>query len=184
MPPMSARSPAPPKLLHRGVKFDLELAEQPTADGGTVARERIVHRGSVVILPLLRGTDGEERVVMIRNHRFAVDRVLWELPAGTLDPDEAPVACAGRELVEETGYRAADLSPLLSFYPAPGFLTELMHAFVARELTHVGQRLEPTERIEVEPLPWSDVLELVRANRVEDAKTIATLLYHRAFSPV
>lgn len=158
-----------------GSRFNVERRWLVRRDGGTEARELVVHPGSVVILPIL--DDG--RIVMIRNVRFSVERTLWELPAGTRDPNEPVLSCAARELEEETGYRAAGLVPLLEFYPAPGLSNERMHAFVATGLTAVAQQLDPTEQIDVCPLEQVEVLRMLRAGEIEDAKSIAVLLYHR-----
>jgi ADP-ribose pyrophosphatase len=158
-----------------GERFNVERRWLARRDGGTEVRELVVHPGSVIILPLL--ADG--RVVMIRNHRFSVERVLWELPAGTRDPNEPVELCAARELEEETGYRAASLTPLLDFYPAPGISDERMHAFVATGLTQSAQQLDATEQIDVVPLAPTEVLRMLAAREIEDAKTIAVLLFHR-----
>jgi ADP-ribose pyrophosphatase len=131
----------------------------------------VVHPGAVLILPLL--ADGQ--VVLIRNYRYSADAELLELPAGTLEPPEAPVACAARELEEETGYRAGRLEPLCAFYTTPGFTNEFMHAFVATDLTPTAQRLEATEQIRVEIMPLDAALEASVDGRIVDAKTIAAL---------
>jgi ADP-ribose pyrophosphatase len=162
-----------PEVVLVGARFNVERRWLARRDGGSEAREVVVHPGSVVILPLL--PDG--RIVMIRNLRFSVERTLWELPAGTRDPSEPPLLCAARELEEETGYRAAQLEPLLEFYPAPGISNERMHAFVATGLTPVAQQLDATEQIEVFPLADTEVLRMLRAGEIEDAKSIAVLLY-------
>ena len=163
------------EIVLKGARFDVERRMLPRRDGGLEAREVIVHPGSVVILPIL--DDG--RIVMIRNKRFTVERALWELPAGTRDPNEPPLTCAARELEEETGYRAAQLTRLLDFYPAPGVSNERMHAFVASGLTPSQQDLDDTEQIEVFPLAPAEVLRMVRAGEIEDAKSLTVLLYHR-----
>jgi ADP-ribose pyrophosphatase len=163
------------EVLLVGARFNVERRLLPRRDGGVEAREVIVHPGSVVILPLL--DDG--RIVMIRNTRFTVERTLWELPAGTRDANEPVRDCAARELEEETGYRAAKLTPLLEFYPAPGVSNERMHAFVATGLTPSQQALDATEQIEVFPLAHEEVLRMVQAGEIEDAKSIAVLLYHQ-----
>jgi ADP-ribose pyrophosphatase len=152
-------------------------------DGRKELREMVVHPGSVVVLPVL--DDG--RIVMIQNHRFAVDSTLLELCAGTreLDPDGAPedvTSCAARELEEETGYRASTIEPLLSFYPAPGMSNEHMFAFVARGLVQTAQNLDPTEHIEVVLLTLAQALDAIRQSQIRDAKTIATLLYFHTWA--
>lgn len=158
-----------------GSRFNVERRWLPRRDGGSEPREVVVHPGSVVILPLL--ADG--RIVMIRNQRFSIGRTLWELPAGTRDPGEPVAVCAARELEEETGYRAQSLVPLLEFYPAPGIADERMHAFVATGLVQVAQQLDATEQIEVFPLSPDEVLRMLKAGEIEDAKSIAVLLMHR-----
>lgn len=167
----------PTRRIFTGVKFAVDQITVPTRDGSTAVRERITHPGAVVVLPITQ----DDRVVMIRNHRFAVGQTLWELCAGTLEPPEPPAACAGRELIEETGYEAGRIESLCQFYTTPGMTNELMHAFVAHDLKHVGQQLEATEQIEVELVPRADVLQMVRTGEIVDAKSIAALLYHQAF---
>jgi ADP-ribose pyrophosphatase len=131
----------------------------------------------VTILSIL----DDDRVVMIRNHRWTVGKNLWELPAGTLEAGEDPAVCAGRELIEETGYEASHIEPLARFYTSPGILTEWMHTFVATGLKHVGQALEETERIEVEPVEPERLIEMVRTGEIVDGKSIATILYWSTF---
>lgn len=168
------------ETVFQGVKFAVERRRIPARDGGTAIREVVVHPGAVVVLPIL--ADG--RIVMIRNRRFAVDETLWELCAGTLEPNEAPVVTAGRELIEETGFEAGRIEPLTVFYTSPGICTERMYAYVATELEGVGQRLEDTEEIEVVALPWDTVLGMMESGEIRDGKTIATLLYHGAFRAI
>ncbi len=142
-------------------------------NGNEIVRYVVEHRGAAVILPLL--DDG--RVLMIRNVRRTVGKVLWELPAGTLDPGEAPEACAAREVEEETGYRAGSIRPLVSFYASPGVLDERMHGFIATELTPSTQNLDADEEIEVFPIPQWQLRDMIKDGHIEDGKTIALLLY-------
>lgn len=158
------------RIVYRGRKYALELLDR---DGHEFAVLR--NPGSVVVLPILPG----QRVVMIRSERPAVGRTLWELPAGTLDPGESPDAAARRELEEETGYRAAAMTPLGRFYTSPGFTDELMTAFLGTELSHVGQRLEPDERLEVQPVTVEEAMNMIDSEELCDAKTIAALLLAR-----
>ena len=161
----------------QAAKFDVYQTELADRDGQSYAKQFVVHNGAVVILPLL----DDDRVVMIRNKRPAVDQTLWELPAGTLEVDEDPADCAGRELIEETGYEAGSIEPMCDFFSTPGFCTERMWVFVARELTHVGQQLEATEQITVEVLPRQETMQMMRDGEIMDAKTMTALLYYDAF---
>lgn len=164
--------------VFEGVKFAVDVIDLRGQSGQTMKREIVVHGGAVVILAVTE----DDRIVLIRNQRFAVGREIWELPAGTLEPGEDPADCARRELEEETGYRAATIEPLSDFYTTPGICTERMHAFLARDLKHVGQQLEDGEAISVEPLPRQDVLEMIRDGRIDDAKTIAMILFEHLFA--
>lgn len=161
------------ELLLRGARFDVVRHMLPRRDGGFTAREVVVHPGSVVILPV---TDAGE-VVLIRNERHTIGRTLLEIPAGTLEPGEDPLACAAREVEEETGFQATSLEPLLAFWAAPGVSTERMHAFLATGLRPTAQRLDATERIEVHPTRPEEVLARIQDGTIQDAKTIATVLF-------
>lgn len=171
--PPSADNP----VLFRGTRFDVQSIALKRRSGGLMHREVVVPANAVVVLPML----DDETVVLIRNERFAVGQTLWELPAGTLEDGENPALCAGRELLEETGYAASEVTRLIEFYPTPGFCTELLTAFLARDLTFRGQDLDETERITTEAVPLNQSIQMVRDNRIRDAKTIATLLYYQTF---
>lgn len=174
--------------LLEGARFDVYAFDLSGRDGGSHRREVVVSNDAVVVLPLLEDSQGEgdtePRVVLIRNERFAVGKTLLELPAGVVEAREDPSACAGRELTEETGYAANAIEPMTCFHTSPGFCTEWMHAFLATGLHYCGQRLEDTEDIQVEIMPWSETLACVRDGRIEDAKTIAALLWHAQFRRV
>lgn len=154
------------KTIFKGVRFNL------LQKGRT---QWVDHPGAVVILPLL----DETRVVMIRNFRVAVDQELWELPAGTLEPDEPPLTTAFRELEEETGYVAQEMESLPSYYMSPGINNEVMYPYIARNLTLKQQNLDEGEQIRVEVVTWPDLLKLIQNGTVKDAKTITTCLYYR-----
>ena len=168
------------QTVFEGVRFRVLAMELPKRSGGTMRREVVVPSNAVVILPMLDA----HTIVMIRNERFAVGQTLWELPAGTVEPGEDLEVCAGRELTEETGYEATELTRLIEFYPSPGFCTELMTAYQAVGLAFKGQNLDETERITPEAIPLTDALQMIRDNRIRDAKTITTLLYHNIFCGV
>ncbi|MCC6284401.1 MAG: NUDIX hydrolase [Phycisphaerales bacterium] len=158
------------RTVLRTRKFDVE--ELQTEAG---VRHVIRHPGAVVLLPL-RETAAGVRIVAIRNRRIAVGEALLELPAGTLEPPEPPASTAARELEEETGYGAATLELLGRFHTTPGMTDELMHAYIARGLRPVGQRLEAGEEIQVVELSPVELWRAVDRGDVRDAKTLACLL--------
>lgn len=165
------------RILSPGAKFQfVEATVRRSADEGARAgehtRQFIRHPGAVVIVPILH--DG--RVALIRSFRAAVNQTIYELPAGTLEKDEPPATTAARELLEETGYRAERVTALGSFLTSPGLSDELMHAFVATGLAHVGQRLEDNEDIEVHPVRIDEAFAMLDDGRLRDAKSMLALL--------
>lgn len=163
--------------LAKGAKFDFVEASFQDSGGHELRRQYVQHPGAVTILPLLASPSGPQ-VVFVRNRRLALGKFILELPAGTRDkPGEEPIATAARELLEETGYSAATLTPLLRFYTGPGLTDEFMHCFLATDLSHVGQQLEADEQMTVRPYPVSEALALIELGELVDAKSIATLLF-------
>ncbi len=160
------------------MRLDVAKVNLSGRDSKCCQRELVVHPGAVLILPFVV----EHTVIMIRNERFAVGQTLWELPAGTLEPPpETPRSCAARELAEETGYQADKISPMLDFYTTPGFCNERMWAFVATDLTAVGQKLDTSEKITVEAVAYDRSIKMVHDGEITDGKTIASLLYYDRF---
>ena len=166
------------EIVFKSRKFVIRRREVPNPDGSPHSYDIVEHPGAAVILPLL--SDG--RVLLISNYRVALERELLELPAGTLDPPESPLACARRELTEETGYEAGRLEPLVSFYSTPGICTEHMHVFVASRLRPGPQRLEPGEQIRLTPMEYAEALRAVGDGRIDDAKTMLALLYYDRYA--
>ena len=134
----------------------------------------IQHPGAVTIIPLVDA----DHVCLIQNYRLAVDKTLIELPAGTLEPGEAPELTARRELVEETGYQAQSITPLHGFFLSPGILDEWMHLYLATGLVAGPSAREPGETIENLVVPWEQAMRFVREQKIHDAKTIIGLLYY------
>ena len=157
--------------LYTGKIFDVVLERVTLPNGAVKDREIVRHPGAAAMVPLL--DDG--RVVLIKQYRHAVGEFVWEIPAGTLEPEEAPMACARRELVEETGYEAANLEKLTEILPAPGYTDEHIHIFLATGLKPVNQRLEDDEVLELQPTVLETALAMVAQGEIRDAKTIAGL---------
>ncbi len=164
------------EATHTGQLFSVQILHFEDKDGRRYTREVVRHPGAVLVLPVLE--DG--KIVMIRNFRVAVDERLWELPAGKLEPDEAPQRAAERELQEETGYCAAAVRKLGEFYTSPGFSDELMHVYLAEQLTPVQRALEPGEDIQVQCVDSDEAVAMALDGRIRDGKTIAGLLMWHA----
>jgi ADP-ribose pyrophosphatase len=162
----------PREVVHRGRKVQVVLDTTVLPDGTTIRRDMIIHPGAVVILPLVDA----DHVCLLRNHRFIIDETLWELPAGTLEPAEPPDHAAVRELAEETGYTAGRWTKLAQCYPSPGCLSELMHLYVAEDLTPGPARPEKDESLEPHVVPWEQALAWTTDGTIRDLKTITGLL--------
>jgi ADP-ribose pyrophosphatase len=166
-----------PTVVFKALRFNVERMVQTGADGEQHVREIVRHPGAVVILPLL--DDG--RVVFVRNYRVAVNERLVELPAGTIDHGEDPLATARRELAEETGYQAGNMELLLTFCMSPGILDEKMHLFAATDLSEGKMALEKGEDIQPFACSWDEALSMIRHGEIRDAKTLVGLLYYERF---
>ena len=164
------------KRLYRGRVFDL-VREQIRMKGRLIVRDRIEHPGAVVMVPMLTRT----HLVFVKQYRRAVRRTLLELPAGTLAPGEPRVACARRELIEETGWRARRWKQLGRFFAAPGFCSEELTVFLARNLMQVGADPEPDEWLEPVVLTFREALRKIDSGAICDAKTIVSLFLARTY---
>jgi ADP-ribose pyrophosphatase len=142
-------------------------------DGGVSTREYIVHPGAVVVIPLL----DDRHVLVERQFRHPVGRVMTEFPAGKLDPGEDPWACARRELREETGYTAAEWAHAGGMHLAIAYSTEIIHVFFARGLAAGERHLDTDEFLDVRTLSDEALLEACRAGALTDAKTQTCLLW-------
>ncbi len=163
-------------VVYRGRLVEVAVLDVKGPSGEVVVRESVVHPGAVAVLPVY----ADHTVILCRQYRAPVDDYLLEVPAGKLKPNEDPLECAKRELLEETGLRAGYLSELATFYTSPGFTNEIMHAFLARELSVVGRGELDSRGIEERHLElvrvrlgeWS---RLVEEGSIRDAKSIVTL---------
>lgn len=168
--------------LYTGKVLNLDLDRVEFPDGSTGELEMIRHPGAAAVVPLLDPLPSPDpRVVLIRQFRHAANGVVWEVPAGRLDPGELPEHCARRELEEETGYRAAQYRHLTTIYTTPGFTDERIHLYLASDLTAGPTRQESDEFLEVQALPLSEAIRKVESGAIVDGKTIAALLFVHAF---
>jgi len=157
---------------YQGRAFKVRVDEVELRPGQVVKLDVIEHTGAVTLLPL----DEANNIWFVRQYRHPARQVLLELPAGTLNPGEQPALAANRELQEEIGMRAGRLEELASFYLAPGYSSELMHVFLAQELTASALAPDEDEFLDIEKVPATDVMTLVLDGALHDAKSVATLL--------
>jgi ADP-ribose pyrophosphatase len=169
------------KLAYKGKVFSVVTDKVEEPGGRINTRDVIRHNGSVVILAVDDSKNpSDPDIVFERQYRHAAGLRLLELPAGRVEPHEAPVAAAKRELIEETGYRARRWTLLTKYFASPGFLGEWMQIYLARDIREGAATPEPDENIEVFRLTLSEALALVAANKIHDGKTLIGLLLYDA----
>ena len=144
-------------------------------DGRQITREVVQHPGAVGIIPI----DDEDSVLLVRQYRYAAGQSLLEIPAGVIESGESPDDTAQRELREETGYASQNLRALGGVYSSPGFCTEFLYLYIARDLVPSRLPGDEDEDISVETIPMSRVDQLIRLGEIQDAKTVAGLLMAR-----
>ena len=159
----------------RILRVEKDWAELP--GGKTAVREVVRHPGCVVVLPL----EEDGTVVLVRQYRYALAIELLEVPAGKMEPGEAVLTAAARELEEETGYTAEEFISLGACYPSPGFCDEVFHLFLARKLKEGDSHPDEDEFLDVVKIPFERLMELVMNDELRDAKTIITILKAKAF---
>lgn len=154
----------------RILNFRVDTVRLP--NGETSTREIVEHRGAVAMVPMI----DPETVILVRQDRQAAGAALLEIPAGTLDPNETVEACAHRELAEEINYKAGQMIKLCSFFTAPGYTTEKIHAFLALDLSPCEGHADEDEFLEIVRMPLAKAIEMIFTGEIEDAKSIAGLL--------
>ena len=141
-------------------------------NGRQTIREVVEHGGSAAILPLIGNT-----IIMEKQYRHAIQKELYEIPAGTLEKGESPEECAARELVEETGYRVGKLEPLGKCYMTPGYCTEMIHFFLATDLKEVNaHEMDEDEQLTIVKMSIDDAVKMILNGEIEDAKTVCAIL--------
>ncbi len=153
-------------------KFEVHVEKVKLPNGKERELQYVKHRGSSVVIPVLNG-----KLILIKQYRPVIGKWIYEFPAGTVEENEDPLTTAKRELVEEIGYEAKEMLHLFDFYPSPGITNELMHMYLAKDLTYVGSHPEEYEVIEPFPVTLNEALVMLRKGEIVDAKTMIGILY-------
>ena len=165
------------RYVYNGHNIRLRIDEVVLPSGKESVREVVEHNGAVAIVAI----DIEKNILLVRQFRHAAGKELFEIPAGGIDPGETPEETARREMQEETGYAPGKLKRLGGFYSAPGYASEYLHLFLATGLMPARLIAEDTEEIKLVKMPLNDIVELIRNGEIQDAKSIAGLLYYLKF---
>jgi ADP-ribose pyrophosphatase len=157
--------------LYEGRVFKL-LRENVTLNNGvTVDLDVIHHPGASAMIPI----SDNDNVILIKQYRHAIGDFIWEIPAGTLDPNETPLECAKRELIEETGFSANTWQKLGEITPVPGYSNERIHMFLAADLVPAEQDLDKDEVLDVHEVSLGKAVEMIHEGAIQDSKTISGL---------
>ncbi len=164
----------------RVVNVDQDTVRFP--DGSIGELDMVRHPGAAAVVPFLDDpASPDPRVLLIHQFRHAANGLLWEVPAGTLEPGEPPDACARRELSEEAGMEAGKLVRLTTIFTTPGFTDERIHLYLATGLSPVALAREEDEFITVHVKRWSEVGKMIRSGRIKDGKSLCSLMYVNCF---
>ena len=161
-------------ILFEGRAVRLRLDTIKTADDRITTREIVEHDEVISVVPV----DAEDNILLVKQYRRPAGKELLEIPAGGIDPGEDAETAVVREMQEETGYHPRKIKRLCGFYSSPGFLTEYLNLYLATDLEASRLYAEDTEAIELVSVPVSEIPELISSGKIEDAKSIAGLLYY------
>jgi len=170
------------KLSYKGKVFSVytDKVLEPGSETPNT-RDVVRHNGSIVVLAVDESKNpNDPDIILIRQYRHAVGQFLLELPAGRIEPGEAPLAAAKREMIEETGFSAKRWVMLSKYFASPGFLAEFMQIYLARDLREGVSRPEEDEHIEIVRTPLSEAMAMVAANKIHDGKTLIGLSLYAA----
>ena len=163
-------------LLHTKL-FDVEAIQMELPNHKQHTYNLVSHADSVTILPI----DDQGGIHWVKQYRVGASMEMLELPAGVMDAGESPLECAQREIQEEIGMKAAELLPLGSYYLAPGYCSEVNHAFLARGLSQSQLNMDEDEFIAIRIIPVEESYQLAQKGKIKDAKSLASLLLARPY---
>jgi ADP-ribose pyrophosphatase len=158
--------------VYTGKAVHFSADEITLPDGKKACREYMEHPGAVAVLPFLDA----ERIILVKQYRYPVTQLTYEIPAGKLDPGESIAACVKREMAEETGFYPKKVKRILSYWPTPAFSNEVIHVFFATDLVKTEKSPDEDEFISPAVMPFSRALAMVASGRIRDSKTVIALL--------
>ena len=159
--------------IYKGKILSLRKDEVLCPNGNKSYREIVDHHGGAGILALL-----DNKIIIIKQYRYAYNEVLYEIPAGKLEINEDPLEAAQRELLEETGYYSNNIKHLGDIYPTCGYSNEIIHLYLATNLIKKERHLDEDEVIDIYFLDIDEVKSLIKNGKIKDAKTICALNYY------
>lgn len=160
--------------IHQGKLFKVVRDQIYYENHLTKTFDLILHPGAVALIPV----NDAGHLILVKQWRRAANQILIELPAGTLEKGEDPQVCADRELREETGFKASEITPLGGFYSAPGVFSEYLYLYLARGLSYDPLVGDDSEEIDLLEIPLNQALEMIHQGKIIDAKTVAGLLWY------
>lgn len=161
------------ETLYEGKVFNIIVDQIEYPSGNKGVREVVEHTGGAVVLAVFP----DKKIILLKQHRYPIGKVIYELPAGKLRKGEDPVHCAGRELTEETGYVAGRMEKITAIFTSPGFCSECLHIYLATDLKFTQQHLEEgEEQIEVEIVALDNAIEMIKQGEIVDGKTIVGIM--------
>jgi ADP-ribose pyrophosphatase len=162
--------------IFQGKIISLQVDHVELPNGQIATREIVRHPGAVCVLALL-----DDKMLVVEQYRKPLGKSQVEIPAGKLERGEDPMEAAGRELQEETGYRAVSLRLICSYYTSPGFADELIHFYVAQDLIKGEINLDEDEFLECEAITLEQAQQMIADERISDAKTITAVYAWRIY---
>jgi len=160
------------RAIYRGKSVGFSVDRVRLPDGKTATREYLNHPGAVAVVAYA----SPSRILLVRQYRYPVKSITWEIPAGKISPGESPLACVNRELEEETGFKARRVRRMLSYWPTAAFSDEIIHIFWAWDLTRGTFNPDEDEFITSQTVDLKTALSWVRSGKIKDSKTVIALL--------